>query len=422
MPDLLTPSTMHVLLLGSKREMLSSLVALGVDFSILYEPWEESRVAPFRRKARHWCAVDSYHSIESLLSALRHVNVVTPIDAIVATGETGIVPAAILGQMLGAKALSVDVAMRARDKALQKQAWKEAGVSTAAYVVVPDVLACREQIPQLLAQANIVGPYVAKPIAMYGTRNVHHFSSQEALIERCVAIASQDASMRRLLIEQWIAGEEWHFDGYCIGGEIAALSMARYREPLLQTKSGACTASITYRPAEHAELYCAGRRFASHALSALGLTDTVFHLEAFKSDDSFDFIAGELGARPAGNYIAPVVRSAFGVDLWDAHTKLSVGHAPASPGEGSELAWGFTDLPSVAGQPNTVEAKHLERLAGVREVSVSTPLGTPMRDMTTSSAFNIGHAVVAGETEEQCEQLIAAVQEETMRLHRSATT
>ena len=188
------------------------------------------------------------------------------------------------------------------------------------------------------------------------------------------------------------------------------------------TKRGACTASITYRPAEHVDLYRAGRRFASHALSALGLTDTVFHLEAFKADDGFDFFAGELGARPAGNYIVPMVRSAFRVDLWDAHARISVGHLPAPPGQGSELAWGFTDLPSVAGQPNTVEAKQLERLAGVRDVSVSTPLGTPMRDMTTSSAFNIGHALVAGETEEQCEQLIAAVQEETMRLHRSATT
>src|SRR4051794_14307748 len=116
---------MHVVLLGTKQAAMQALAAGGHRVTLLYEPWEEFRVAAHRPNAAHWCAVDSHASVESLWSALEHVGALARgVDAIVSTGEVGVVAAGVLGRLLGARAIDPSVALRCRDKGVQKAAWR----------------------------------------------------------------------------------------------------------------------------------------------------------------------------------------------------------------------------------------------------------------------------------------------------------
>lgn len=402
---------MHLVLLGAKRELMLSALQLASRITVLYEPWEEQRVAPFRSDIAHSSAVDSYQSVESLLSALQHVGALAhPIDAIVPVGETGVAPAAILARIVGGRALDLDVALRCRDKALQKQAWHAAGVLTARYAVIPDACAQPADVLRLAAAAGISAPYVFKPLALHSTRNVSIAQSDAELQAKIMDAVAAEPAMRRLLIEEFTAGEEWHLDGCCFNGRLESLCMSKYLQPVIDNREGACVASVSYRPHANSQLYEQGRRFASAAASALGLDSGVFHFEAFALPGSHKFMAGELAARPAGFFIAPAIKRFLNLDLWDAHLRIGLGLPPRPHRASNEYAWGFSHLPSEAGKRNRVRPEDVLSIDGVEEVHVLTPVGEEMRDMTSNSTVNIGYVLVHGPDEQACEQTIRRVQ------------
>ena len=92
----------------------------------------------------------------------------------------------------------------------------------------------------------------------------------------------------------------------CFGGQLRALSVSNYLQPIIENRHGTCVASITYPPHANLKLYKAPGEFTQNALAAPGLQDCVFHLEAFTPQNAFQFMAGELATRTPGFYIAPV--------------------------------------------------------------------------------------------------------------------
>lgn len=401
---------MHVVLLGTKKDVMQALVAGGHEVTLLYEPWEEFRVAPHRARAKHWCLVDSHLSVESLWSALHHVGALDgPIDAVVSTGELGVVPAALLGKLLGARSMTPEVALACRDKAVQKAAWRAAGVPTPRWVVVPDARAAPESVRPRVAAAGLRAPFIVKPIAGYATRNVAVARDEDELDTIVAKMAKDDPALGRLMVEQRQSGGEWHFDGLVRDGELLALHVSQYLEPLIETKNGHPTASISYPPHANFELYEAARAFAKRALDALGMTVGVFHLEVFAEPDTHDFVAGELAGRPGGNFIGPLVKRVVGVDIWAASVQLFTGDEIERASTVSPHVCGWTDLPATGGRLNRVKPEDVLAIPGVVDVMVTTPYGAPMRDMRESSATNIGYALVEGSDRDACRATIARV-------------
>lgn len=398
----------RVVLLGTSRRVMVPLLAAGHRVTALYEPWEASRVAPLRDQLVRSCAVDSHLSVESLMSALHHVGALAErIDAVVSTGELGVVSAAILGRWLGARALDPDAALRCRDKAVQKAAWRRAGVPTAPFVVIPDAIF--DDIAAATRAAGVRSPFVVKPIAGYGTRSVAIANDEAELVALVGRVAGQDPAMRRLLIEHRVDGDEWHFDGVVRAGVLHTLHVARYVRPLIETKRGQQVASIAPSPRANPVLHDAAGAFTRGALGALGLDTAVFHFEVFAAPGSLDFVAGELAARPAGNFIGDYVKRGIGVDLWAAATQLFTGDEIARVQGHDDCVRGATDLPASSGRPNRVREDDVLAIPGVVEVALHVAPGARMRDMRESSAINIGHALVEGRSEEACAATIARV-------------
>jgi hypothetical protein len=409
---------MHVVTLGTKKELMKSALNLADRITVLYEPWEELRIAPFRKHADHWGAVRSCLCTESLLSGLYHTGAINhPIDVIVPAHETAVVPAAFLGALLDARSLSVEVAMRCRDKALQKSAWAQAGVATTRWVVIRDALAQNKEIEHMVRQERLVGPFVIKPLAFHSSRNTHIVADSTQLAMACETIAQAEPSMRCLLIEQFTSGKEWQLDGIFYEGRLRALSISNYLQPVIENRQGKCLASITYRPHAYPELYKAGYEFARKAVAALGLHNCVFHMEAFTPKDDFQFVAGELAARTPGGYTTSVLYNMLGLDLWDAHLKTCMGIEPYIPPMLSNHSWGYTHLACEAGKVNRLRVEDVQNIPGVMEADVYHPYGQVMPDMRENSSVTLGYALLRGENEEDCKQAILRVQGRVAEIH-----
>ncbi|WP_329561380.1 hypothetical protein [Kitasatospora sp. NBC_01266] len=409
---------MHVVLIGARPEAARALLDGGHRVTLLYEGTEHARLPALRARLAHACAVDSYLVVESLWSALHHVGALADgVDAVVSVQEHGMVPAALLGRLLGARALAPELALRCRDKALQKAAWRAAGVPTADWLVLPDAGAEAEPVSRTVARAGVTAPYVVKPTAGAATIGVAAAADGPALDRLAAELIADSQTRRRLLVESRVPGDEWHADGLVRDGALEALLVSRYRTPLIETKQGHPSSTVSLLPRRHPEVYREVADLTRRALAALGHGDGVFHFEFFGAPGAFT--AGELAARPGGHYIGALVQRVLGVDIWAAAARILLGEpVPVAAGAGQRVV-GFTDIPTVAGRPNRLTREEVESIPGVVELEIKIPPGEVMPDMSANSGIRIGTALVEAATEQDCLAALDQVTETALKANQA---
>jgi biotin carboxylase len=410
---------MHVVTVGAKQAVMDALLAAGHRVTVLYEAWEEFRAVEVRRRAAHSCAVDSLRSVESLWSALYQIGALDDggVDAVVANSEVSVVSAAIVGKLLGARALDPAVALRCRDKAVQKAAWRAAGVPSARFVVLPDAGAFPCSIRSAVVEAGLKGPYFVKPTAGYGSRRVQRAHTVDDLVSVVAKTVAEDSSMRRLMVEEQIEGDEWHFDGVVIAGEIQTLCVSRYLTPVFETKLGKPVASVCFPPAANGALYEAAHALMRRALDALGHVQGVFHLEAFARPGTLDFVAGELAARVGGNAASEIIVRTVGVDPWAAAALSITGDEIPKVPVVPDKVFGIVSLPAAAGRVNQLRQQDLTSRAGVERIIGLMPFGATMPDMQETSSSCIGFALIQRPTFAACQATIEAVVDQVRKIN-----
>lgn len=402
---------MHVVLMGARPEAVHALLAGGHEITLLYEGWEEKRIVALGDRVPRSCVVDSPDILDSAWSALHHVGAISMgIDAVVAVAEYGVLPAAVLARHFGARSLDPEVALRCRDKAVQKEAWRAARIPTANWVVVPDARISPDSVLDAVGAAGLRGPFVVKPPAGAGGIQVAVARDEHELAE-----LAREHPSRRLVIEERNDGREWHFDGVVQGGKLTAFLVSPYLTPLIETKNGRPQCSIALLPHEHPELYAEAADLTDRALAAVGLTDGVFHFEVF--GELTNFVAGELAARPGGSRIGSVIKRTIGVDVWAAATQIFTGDEIERTHGSSGNTFGYTHLPSVPSRRNRVKQDDLERMPGVIEVQMAVAFDETMPDMKRSTSTGVGIVVVEGSDFPTCQSLMADVVNEVVAIN-----
>jgi hypothetical protein len=405
---------MHVVLMGARPEAVHALLAGGHEITLLYEGWEEKRIVALGDRVPRSCVVDSPDILDSVWSALHHVGATSMgIDVVVAVAEYGVLPAAVLARHFGARSLDPEVALRCRDKAVQKEVWRAAGVPTANWVVVLDARIGPDSVLDAVAAAGLKGPFVVKPPAGAGGIQVAAAGDEHEL-----AKLAREHPSRRLVIEERNDGREWHFDGVVQGGKLTAFLVSPYLTPLIETKNGRPQCSIALLPHEHPELYAEAADLTDRALAAVGLTDGVFHFEVF--GEPTNFVAGELAARPGGSRIGSVIKRTIGVDVWAAATQIFTGEEIERIDGSSGNTFGYTHLPSVPRRRNRVKRDDLERMPGVIEVQMAVAFDETMPDMRRSTSTGVGIVVVEGSDFPTCQSLMADVVNEVVAINSAA--
>lgn len=239
-----------------------------------------------------------------------------PVDRLLGVLEHLQVPLAEARERLGIEGMTVEAAKNFRDKSRMKDALRAAGVPCARHRLAAGPAEAE-------AFAREVGfPLVVKPPSGAGAKSTHRLESAADLAQALALF--RPSPERPLLFEEMLTGAEHSFDSVFLGGRPVWHSLTRYLPTPLETLENPWIQWCVLLPREIDDpRYDDVRRIGFHAVTALGMVTGLSHLEWFRLPDG-RMAVSEVGARPPGAQIVPLISYAHDFDLFRAWARLVV--------------------------------------------------------------------------------------------------
>lgn len=238
-----------------------------------------------------------------------------PIDRLCGVLEQLQLPMAEARNAVGIEGTSLEVARNFRDKDRMKDVLRGAGVPVARSVLAtsPDAL---------VAFAAEVGfPIVVKPPAGLGARATFRITSDDQL-RAMLALGLAPSPAQPAQAEEFVVGREHTCETVTIHGRPVWRSGTRYYPGPLEVLENPWMQYVVLLPREADDP--TWRRFDpinGAALRALGIGTALTHMEWFLRSDG-SMLVNEVGARPPGVHIMPLMSLAHGFDMVAAWAEL----------------------------------------------------------------------------------------------------
>jgi len=229
-------------------------------------------------------------------------------DAVLAVGDRPAVLAAHVIAALGLEGNSSAAAMRSRNKLQAREAFRGAALPT------PDFEAVSLDDDPVLLAGRTVYPAVLKPLALSGSRGVMRVNDASEFVEAFERLrtlmmspdvrSERDAAHDAVLIESFIAGDEFAVEGALTRGEFQPFAIFDKPDPLegpFFEESIYLTPSAQPVPVQDAIVSAVAR-----AARALGLHHGPIHAEC-RVNPSGVYVL-EVAARPIGGLCARALR------------------------------------------------------------------------------------------------------------------
>jgi biotin carboxylase len=238
-----------------------------------------------------------------------------PIDRLLGILEQLQLPLGEARSALSIAGMSAEVAFNFRDKARMKDVLREAGLDVARH--------CRvTSLAEGLAFGARVGfPMVLKPVAGVGAKATVRVSNNDEL--RSVLHQFGPSESEPVQAEEFITGVERTLEAVLVDGQPVWWSGTRYAPSPLQTLENPWMQYTVTLPGEECSPWTDFVPTSIRALQALGLKTGLSHMEWFETADGRHVI-GEVGARPPGVNIMPLMSHVFGHDMVAAWCQLMV--------------------------------------------------------------------------------------------------
>lgn len=254
---------------------------------------------------------------EALAAACRSLaQEVGPLDRLFGVLEQLQAPIAKARDLAGVPGMSYATVVGFRDKARMKEVCRAAGLPVARSRLLTHGDEGR-------AFAREVGyPIVVKPPDGVGAKATYRVRDAQEL-EAALA-ASAPSPARPVLAEEFVTGEENTFETVSVRGRPVWWSGTRYLPGPLTVLENPWIQYCVLLPREEDEpdfTAFAPTNFA--ALRALGMGTGLTHMEWFRRADGSAVIS-EVGARPPGVHIMPMMSLVHGVDMIDVWVRLMV--------------------------------------------------------------------------------------------------
>jgi biotin carboxylase len=392
-------STAVVVLGWKPTEVLQSLSTFGAHVVCVCEP-PDSAAAQASGLAREVVVAPSVADAAEVFAALVRARIaLTPDTMVCSADEFPLVTASTVGQALGCRAWPVPLALALRDKFVQKELIRAAGIPVAQAHHV-DYLSDLDQVP-------FDGPYVVKPFDEAGVRRTALVRDTEQALLFARRSGAQD--LGPWLVESFVTGSELHVDGVVRAGEPQLVGVSRYLNNVMDFRNGGLVGSTLLDPSEFPELYGRVTETTTRALVALGHRDGVFHLELFEQESALVF--GECAGRVGGGRVDTVCQLKFGVDLHEEWAR-AVLDLPSVTAEAKrdERSFGWLHLPAVAGRVTAMpSAQEIRDRPGLEVVEMKVGVGDVMANTGKNSNARAGRAVVSGRDAAEVEQRLRAL-------------
>ena len=354
---------------------------------------------------------------EAAAARITAFDAVTPLDAVVAVDDQGLLGAALAGEQLGLPHNPPGAVAATRDKAAMRSRLARAEMPQPAFELCeappgsdPGTLAAR-----VAAAARRLGPpVVVKPTGLSGSRGVIRADGAAAAASaagRVEALLAHIGEPARVLVERYVPGEEVALEGLLVDGELVALALFDKPDPLVGPYF---EETIYCTPSRHPEAVQAEvRARAAEAARALGLVHGPVHAELRLTPAAGGVrpVVIELAARTIGGRCAAALRFATGASLEELVLANALGEevAPA-PAAGAS---GVLMVP-IPRSGRLVAVDGVERAAkvpGVTGVELTVPAGQPVLALPEGDRY-LGFVFARGEHPGEVEAALRAAQHE----------
>ncbi len=282
----------------------------------------------------HYDQVRSVCDEGAMLRAVQRVQARGWTDRLEATVEAHMLPVARVREAAGMPGLTVEQAILCRDKPLQKEFLRRAGVPCAASTAAASVAEVRDFI------AAVGYPVILKPRDGAGAAGTFRVDDAAGL-ERALRASGFERG-RSIAVEEFVEGHEGFYDTLTAGGEVVYEFISHYFPnvlPAMRDRSVSPMIIATNRLDEstYDELKTLGRK----VVAALGLGTSATHMEWFFGPKGLRF--SEIGARPPGVGQWDLYCAANGIDLYREWANAIV-HGKVSRPASREYAAGIVNL------------------------------------------------------------------------------
>lgn len=292
----------------------------GVSLSVISEDPEDALPAALRGRVAHF-QVGSIADPTQLAHALdRLKRGIGPVDRLTGVLEQLQMPLAQARELAGVPGMRPEVARRFRDKDRMKEVLRARGVPVAASQLV-------SSWAELRAFVDAVGfPVIVKPQAGVGSRGTHRIETRDD-VEALRRLGLEPSPARPLQAEQFIRARELTCETVSIHGKPVWRSGTRYFPTPLEVLETPWVQYCVILPLEIEAPWTDFAPINGAALEALfgedpRVTGTALtHMEWFLAEGGKLYV-NEVGARPPGVQIMPLMSLAHDVDMIGAWAEL----------------------------------------------------------------------------------------------------
>jgi len=323
----MVPAMPHIalvapLFLENTNRYVAAFAALdGVTLSVISQDPERAIPPALRPRIAGHFQVRDVGDGQELARALRGLQQgVGPIDRLTGVLEQLQLPMAEARELAGIPGMLPEVARRFRDKDVMKDVLRQHGVPVAASQLVTSMA-------ELVQFIEAVGfPIIVKPQAGLGSRGTHRIEYKGDL-DALVRLGMEPTVANPLQAEQFIRAREFTCETVTIHGKPVWRSGTRYFPTPLEVLETPWMQYCVLLPREVESPWTEFASVNGAALDALFGDErevagtALTHMEWFLADGGKMYVS-EVGARPPGVHIMPLMGLTHGIDMVQAWAEL----------------------------------------------------------------------------------------------------
>jgi len=285
---------MKILLVDKRKDALHALQAQGHHVTVVHEQ-------PFLKQPAFPIVIADLSNNElSYWQKIAGPLLPVGFDAVLASSERAVLPAAFLRSALGIPGTSIEVAQKCTNKVIMKTVISQAKIPCASFT-----FADNEDLNGAIIIKRLGLPLVIKPRIGSGGRN-------NKVIYQHKDMPSHISPL--FLAESLVSGIEMSIESFIVNGEIVFTNITEYFQNRF--------ANIL--PAEISETQQRLVHQLNQAvIKALNIQQGLTHLELFLNQQGAIF--GEIALRPPGGHIMKLVEYAYGFNAWNAWLMVECG-------------------------------------------------------------------------------------------------
>jgi len=295
------------------QDFMRQLAELGVKPTLLTV--DKLRDADWPREALEEVAtMPAFLTIEQILNTVSYMARARRFDRVVALDEFDLETAAQIREHMRIRGMGVTASAYYRDKLAMRTGALESGFLVPPFCRVLNYDELREYM------ARVPAPWLLKPRSEASALGIRKIHEPEQLWRALDELGDRQS---RFLLEKFVPGDIYHVDSVVFDGKVVFSVAHQYGRPPFQVmhEGGVFTTRTVDRSSSD---WAALTELNARLTPSLGMARGVTHAEYIKAHADGQFYFLEIAARVGGAFIADLVATSTGVNLWREWARLEV--------------------------------------------------------------------------------------------------